>query len=174
VKNGPVILLESVRDPGNVGTVIRTAAALGMAHIILSNDCADLYHPRTVRAAMGPLFSMPVTRVDDLAGTVRLLRAEGWVVNAAALDDHAERLGEVDLSLPAGGESACRPGVTDRICALIGNEGHGLSRAVIEACDRTVYIPMEADAESLNAGAAAALVMWEMRRAVAGASIQRT
>lgn len=162
---GPVILLESLRDPGNVGTVIRTAAALGVARIILSNDCADLYHPRTVRAAMGPLFSMPVTRVDDLAGAVRLLRAGGWVVNAAALDESAQRLGEVDLSAPVGAETANRPGDPGKVCAVIGNEGHGLSKAVIEACDRTVYIPMEADAESLNAGAAAALIMWEMRRA---------
>ena len=149
--DGPVILMESVRDPVNVGAVIRSAAALGVSCLILSQDCADLYHPRTLRAAMGPLFSMPILRVDDLAGAVRILRERGRVVSAAALDDSAVRLGAADM---AGKYAA----------AVIGNEGHGLSDAVIAACDRTVYIPMEADTESLNAGAAAALLMWEMKK----------
>ncbi len=149
--DGPVILMESVRDPVNVGAVIRSAAALGVSCLILSQDCADLYHPRTLRAAMGPLFSMPILRVDDLAGAVRILRERGRVVSAAALDDSAVRLGEADMT----GKYAA---------AVIGNEGHGLSDAVIAACDRTVYIPMEADTESLNAGAAAALLMWEMKK----------
>lgn len=148
---GPVILMESVRDPVNVGAVIRSAAALGIGCLILSRDCADLYHPRTLRAAMGPLFSMPILRVDDLAAAVRILRERGMTVSAAALDDSAVRLGEIDMT------GSCA-------AAVIGNEGHGLSEAVIAACDRTVYIPMEADTESLNAGVAAALLMWEMRR----------
>ena len=151
----PVVLLESVRDPLNVGAIIRSAAALGVGHLILSADCADIYHPRTVRAAMGPLFSMPITRVEDLAGTIRALRAEGRKVYAAALDQTALRLGSPELSAELT-ESGL-PG-----CAVIGNEGHGLSQAIIEACDRSVYIPMEADTESLNAGVAAALIMWEL------------
>ena len=151
----PVVLLESVRDPLNVGAIIRSAAALGVGHLILSADCADIYHPRTVRAAMGPLFSMPITRVEDLAGTIRALRAEGRKVYAAALDQTALRLGSPELSAELT-ESGL-PG-----CAVIGNEGHGLSQAIIEACDRSVYIPMEADTESFNAGVAAALIMWEL------------
>ena len=152
-KDAPVLLLESVRDPLNVGAIIRSAAALGVGHIIMSADCADLYHARTLRAAMGPLFSMPVTRVEDLAGTVRRLRAEGRRVYAAALDDTALRLGSPDMAAEQGSIPAC---------AVIGNEGHGLSEEVIAACDRSVYIPMEADTESLNAGVAAALIMWEL------------
>ena len=151
----PVILLESVRDPLNVGAIIRSAAALGVGHLILSADCADIYHPRTVRAAMGPLFSMSITRAEDLAGTIRALRAEGRKVYAAALDDTAIRLGSPELSAELT-ESGL-PG-----CAVIGNEGHGLSESIIAACDRSVYIPMEADTESLNAGVAAALIMWEL------------
>ena len=150
-----VILLESVRDPLNVGAIIRSAAALGVGHLILSADCADIYHPRTVRAAMGPLFSMPITRVEDLAGTIRSLRAAGRRVYAAALDDTAIRLGSPELMAEQGRDGCAG-------CAVIGNEGHGLSEAVINACDRSVYIPMEADTESLNAGVAAALIMWEL------------
>lgn len=152
-EDAPVLLLESVRDPLNVGAIIRSAAALGVGHIMMSADCADIYHPRTVRAAMGPLFSMPITRVEDLAGSIRALRAEGRRIYAAALDDTALRLGSPEFE---AGKDECTMG------AVIGNEGHGLSDAVIAACDRSVYIPMEAGTESLNAGVAAALIMWEL------------
>lgn len=152
-ESAPILLLESVRDPLNVGAIIRTAAALGVGRMIMSADCADLYHPRTLRAAMGPLFSMPITRVEDLPGTVRALRASGRRVYAAALDDTAIRLGSSDFE----GDREGHP-----VGAVIGNEGHGLSEAVISACDKSVYIPMEADTESLNAGVAAALIMWEL------------
>jgi TrmH family RNA methyltransferase len=152
-EDAPVLLLESVRDPLNVGAIIRSAAALGVGHIIMSADCADVYHPRTVRAAMGPLFSMPITRVEDLAGSIRALRAEGRRVYAAALDDTALCLGSREFEAERGSMPPC---------AVVGNEGHGLSEAVIEACDKSVYIPMEADTESLNAGVAAALIMWEL------------
>lgn len=154
-KDAPVLLLEAVRDPLNVGAVIRSAAALGVSRLIMSADCADLYHPRTLRAAMGPLFSMPVTRVEDLAGTVRALRESGRRIYAAALDDTAIRLGSPAFADDREG----RP-----VGAVIGNEGHGLSAEVISACDRSVYIPMEADTESLNAGVAAALIMWEISK----------
>ncbi len=166
--DAPIILLESVRDPLNVGAIIRSAAALGIGGLIISADCADIYHPRTLRAAMGPLFSLPIIRVDDLEGSIRNLRAEGRTVLAAALDDTALRLGSAALSDTVRGEA---PGAAPcaalcaALCAVIGNEGHGLSRAVIDACDRSVYIPMQAGTESLNAGVAAALIMWELGRA---------
>ena len=152
-KDVPILLLESVRDPLNVGAIIRSAAALGVGRLIMSADCADLYHPKTLRAAMGPLFSMPITRVEDLAGTVKALRRSGRRIYAAALDDTAIRLGSSELDAEREGHP---------VGAVIGNEGHGLSEAVIAACDRSVYIPMEADTESLNAGVAAALIMWEL------------
>lgn len=145
---GPVLLMESVRDPLNVGAIIRSAAALGIRHLVLSEDCADLYHPKTLRAAMGPLFSMPITRVDHLAGAVESIRKSGRRVFAAALDDTAVRLGEFSF----------QPGD----CVVIGNEGHGLSWELIRACDQSIYIPMQAGTESLNAGVAAALLMWEL------------
>ncbi len=157
VPNGaPLILLESVRDPLNVGAVIRSAAALGIGGLVLSADCADIYHSRTLRAAMGPLFSLPILRVEDMEGSIRALREEGRIVLAAALDDTALCLGSAEMDGLIG--SGAAP------CAVIGNEGHGLSRGVIDACDRTVYIPMQANTESLNAGVAAALIMWELRR----------
>lgn len=156
--NAPMLLLESVRDPLNVGAVIRSAAALGVGELILSADCADIYHPRTLRAAMGPLFSLPITRVEDMVGTVNALRAQGHRVYAAALDDTALRLGSEAFDADCAMTHAAP-------CAVIGNEGHGLSKEVRLACDRTVFIPMAANTESLNAGVAAALFMWELGRA---------
>ena len=149
--DGGILLLESVRDPQNVGAIIRSAKALGISAIAMSDDCADIYNPRTVRAAMGTLFSMPIVRVDDLPGYVASLRKGGRKVYAAALDDTAVELGSFCLEKGT--------------CVVVGNEGHGLSRELMDACDGRLYIPMSQGAESLNAAVAASLIMWEMRRA---------
>lgn len=149
---GATLLLESVRDPSNVGAILRSAAALGVTRVILSEDCADLYHAKTVRAAMGTLFSMPIDRVQDLPRAIDALRRNGQRVFAATLDDRALPLHEVTFA----------PGD----CVVIGNEGHGLSEDTVAACGQSVYIPMKADVESLNAAVAAALLMWELGKAL--------
>ena len=141
------MLLEAVRDPSNVGAIIRSAAALGVDRLIVSADCADIYHPRAVRASMGTLFNQRIDRTEDLAGAIEALVRGGRHVYAAALDSSAYRLGGF----------AVEPGD----CVVIGNEGHGLSKQVLDACDRRVYIPMSDRAESLNASVAAAILMWE-------------
>lgn len=146
---GRTLVLESVRDPGNLGTIIRSAKAFGVANLLLSADCADVYHPRTIRAAMGTLFTQHILLVEDVVSAVRALASERTVY-AAALDESALRLGEVALG-------------RDDV-AVIGNEGHGLSPALVQACTRTLYIPMEAGVESLNAGIAASVLLWEMYR----------
>lgn len=145
-----IVLLESVRDPVNVGAIIRSAAAIGIDRLILSADCADIYHPRTVRASMGALFNQRIERTPSLSQAIACLRESGRHVYAAALDVHAERLGT--FRVQAGD------------CVAIGNEGHGLSQAVLDACDRRVYIPMSGRVESLNAAVAASLLMWEFAR----------
>ncbi len=147
--SGRMLLLESVRDPGNLGTIIRSARAFGIDDLVLSADCADIYNPRTIRAAMGTLFTQRITVVDDLAGLITALR-EARSIYAAALDHSAVRLGEVVF------------GARDAV--VIGNEGHGLSAAVLGACTRSIYIPMEQGVESLNAGVAASVLLWELYR----------
>lgn len=143
-----VILLESVRDTGNMGTIIRSARAFGVDMLVISSDCADLYNPKTVRAAMGALFTQRIVTVDSMPEAIRTIRRGGARVFAAALDDRARQLGSFEL-------------VRGDVIA-IGNEGHGLSREVIEACDECVIIPMENDSESLNASIAASVCMWEL------------
>ena len=143
-----VIVLEGVQDPGNVGTVIRTANALGMDAVVLTGACADLYGPKTVRAAMGALFRQPVLTcaTDEL---MQLLRANGLKLYGAALTDTAQDLRRVPLT-PAA--------------VAIGSEGRGLSAQLLAQCDGQIIIPMQPGAESLNAAVAAAVVMWEIAR----------
>lgn len=145
-----LLLLESMRDPGNLGTVLRSAAAFGVDRVVLSADCAELYNPRTLRAGMGAVFKLPTVRVDDLPAAAAALRAEGRRVWAAALNAEAACLDRLELA--------------EADCFLIGNEGHGLSDAAINAADGAVFIPMRAHTESLNAAAAAAVCLWEQAR----------
>lgn len=142
-----ILLLESVRDPQNVGAIIRVAAAFGVDRLVMSRDCADIYSAKTVRASMGTVFSLPVCRVDSVADAVSVLKVRGRRVFAAALDENAARLGQLEIS--------------DGDCVVIGNEGHGLSPETVSACTQSVYIPMSDGVESLNAATAAAVLMWE-------------
>ncbi len=144
-----ILALDSVRDPGNLGTVIRTAAAFGYDRL-LAGGCADIYHPRTVRASMGALFRMRIDLCASLPDALRALRAGGRRVLAAALCEDALTLG------------AYPPEAAD--CVVIGNEGHGVGDAVLAACDAAVRIPMAPGTESLNAAGAAAVLMWEYSR----------
>lgn len=150
MENERIVLLESVRDPSNIGAIIRSAAAIGIDRLILSADCADIYHPKAVRASMGTLFNQQIDRVPTLAPVIAQMREHGRRVFAAALDKNAVRLGEF------------RPLQGD--CVVIGNEGHGLLPETVAACDRSVMIPMTDRAESLNAAVAASILMWEFSK----------
>lgn len=148
-----MLIAESLRDPGNLGTVIRTCATLGIDRLILSDDCADLYSPKTVRGAMGGIFRLriDILPTDALGSAILSLREQGRRVYATALHERAERIGEIALSR---GD-----------CFVIGNEGHGLSENTVAACDACAIIPMTESSESLNAAAAAAICVWETVRA---------
>ena len=150
MKNEHIVLLESVRDPSNVGAIIRSAAAIGIDRLILSADCADIYHPRAVRGSMGTLFNQRIDRVSDLPATIAEMRKSGRRVFAAALDDRALSLGKFEILT---GDAV-----------VIGNEGHGLSDDVIAACGNSVIIPMSERAESFNAAVAASILMWEFAK----------
>lgn len=138
----------SVRDPGNLGTIMRTAAAMGIERLLLSDDCADLYNPRTIRGAMGALFSLPTLTLSDPTGSVDALKDAGYTVCAAALRKDALDLRAVEVSKTT--------------CFVVGNEGHGLPDELIDRCSETVIIPMREGSESLNVASASALLLWEM------------
>lgn len=144
-----VLLLQSVRDNGNVGTVIRTAAALDWT-VVLSEDCADVYAPKTVRAAMGALFARGVRICKDPVSYVKTFAERGRRTFAAALGNQSCLLGRFALR-------------SDDLFA-VGNEGQGISEDLLDACSQTVLIPMTSEAESLNASIASAVIMWEGAR----------
>lgn len=144
------IFLFSVRDPSNLGAVIRSSVAFGTDHIILSKDCADIYNPKTVRSAMGSLFRVKVTTVGDVASFIEAARANSRRVFAAELTDGAKSISELRL------------GSSDIV--MIGNEGHGIDQRISALCDGSVYIPISRKTESLNASVAAAIFMWEQNK----------
>lgn len=149
-KNQRIVLLESVRDPSNIGAIIRSAAAMGVERLILSADCADIYNPRAVRASMGTMFDQRIDRVADLPAAIEALKTQGRRVFAAALDPGAMVLGQFDLQ--------------EGDCVVIGNEGHGISEQTRAACSHSVIIPMSERAESFNAAVAASILMWEFTK----------
>lgn len=142
------ILLENLQDPGNVGTIIRTANALWFDTVILLGDCADPYNPKTIRASMGAVFRQKIFEIDyeDLINVKETINKHFY---AALPGDEAEDIRKAGL----------REGVI-----TIGNEGTGLSEALIGLCEKRITIPMQPGCESLNAASAAAVLMWEMRR----------
>ena len=149
--SGRYLVLSSLQDPGNIGAVLRSALAFGCDGLILSDDCPDLYSPKVLRAAMGGVFHQPVLVTPDLPGLLGRMRAKGIDTLAAALDRSAMTCDEAGLD-------------RDGVAVVIGNEGSGLSAGMIEACGKTVFIPIAARSESLNASVAASIFLWEMRR----------
>lgn len=144
------LALDHLQDPGNLGTIIRTADAFGADGILLSEGCADCYSPKVLRSTMGSVFRLPIWTVPDLAQTLKELHQAGFSTFGAALDETAICLGI--FSFP------------QKSVAVVGNEGNGISRPVLDACRQTLYIPMKGETESLNAGVAASLILWEMCR----------
>jgi len=145
-----VIILSSVRDPSNLGSVIRSAVAFGVDHIIITADSADIYNPKTVRSAMGSLFRVKVSIVHDIYSFVTAMKNCGRRVLAAELSQNAISLSDIGL----------KP--SDAV--IIGNEGHGISPELSSLCTASVYIPISKKTESLNASVAAALFMWEQNK----------
>ena len=146
-----VAVCADVRDPGNAGTVIRTADAAGADAVVLAGSSVDAYHPRTVRASVGSLFHLPLVIEPDPLAAVGALRDAGLVVLAA------EGAGEVDLY--DADEQLARP-----TAWLFGNEAWGLPAELAAAADHRVRIPIHGRAESLNLATAAALCLYASAR----------
>lgn len=142
------LVLDGVQDPGNVGTVWRTADAFGADGLILVGHCADPFGPKTVRATMGACFRLPVFEMA-LADLGDKLGSAGIPLYATALREDTEDLRKQDLS---------------RCAVVIGSEGQGVSEETLARCHKTLKIPMRPRCESLNAAVAASVVLWEMMR----------
>ncbi len=146
---GLLLVLDRVGDPGNIGTMLRTADAAGIGGVVLLKGCADIYSPKTVRSSMGSLFHVPVCDGISEEEFVREARQAGYNILVTALDG-ADSLYEADL----GG----------RVAFVMGNEAGGVTETLLRQADRRVYIPMRGRAESLNVAMAAGIVMFETLR----------
>ncbi|GAB4150727.1 MAG: RNA methyltransferase [Cyanobacteria bacterium J069] len=143
------LALETVQDPGNLGTMIRTAAAAGADGLWLSADSVDLDHPKVLRATAGQWFRLPMGVTDDLTPVVQAFRSTG---------------GQVIATLPDASQTCWQTDFTQPTLILLGNEGAGLSPALAALADTSVSIPLAAGVESLNVAIAAALLLYEARR----------
>ena len=144
-----LLVLENLQDPGNVGTIFRTAEGAGVDGIILSQNCVDVYNPKVVRGAMGSLSRVPFAHTGNWMEVVEQLKAAGVTTYAAHL----------------GGTKMYDEGDYKKACAfLIGNEGSGLSGFLSNAADELIKIPLAGEVESLNAAIAAAVLMYEGAR----------
>lgn len=146
---GTLVLLENLRDPGNLGTIIRTAEAAGVSGVILSKESVDVYNPKVIRSTMGAVYRVPFLYVEDFTELLKELLKKDVRLLAAHLKgqktfDKADYEGKVGI--------------------LIGNEANGLSEEASELANEKVLIPMAGSVESLNAAVAAALLMYEAFR----------
>ena len=144
-----LLILENIQDPGNLGTMIRTAEAAGFDGIITDRNTVDVYNPKVIRSTMGGIFRMPVMAADDLIELIDDLRIREIKLYGAILD------GSVDYREADYGK---------RLAILIGNEGNGLSKEARALVDTRVRIPMQGQVESLNAAVAAAILMYEANK----------
>ncbi len=144
-----LVAMDGVQDPGNVGTIIRTADAAGFDGVLLSAQCADVFSPKVLRATMGSVFRMGIRVTEDLPGTLRQLADAGASVLSSQLD---------------GTPFYQRDAVGERFVLVIGSEGNGVTEEVKAVATHRVKLPMRGGAESLNAAVAAGIMMYELTR----------
>jgi TrmH family RNA methyltransferase len=144
-----LLLLEDIRDPGNLGTMIRTAEGAGMTGVIFGDSTVDIYNPKVIRATMGSIYRVPFFQAEDFYETLALIKKQDITIYAAHL-----------LGIPYDTEGSFR----GRCAIIIGNEANGLSERAATQADQLIRIPMAGKVESLNAAVAAAILMYEAAR----------
>lgn len=145
-----VIMCEALQDPGNIGTVIRSAHAAFCGGVILTKGCCDLYNPKIVRATMSGIFSVPVVQGVTAKEAIEFFASNGYAAAAGALCENSVDFYDADLK--------------GKHLLIIGNEGNGVTKETLSMCDKVLKIPMHSDAESLNAAVAGAVMMYEHYR----------
>lgn len=144
-----ILIMDRLQDPGNMGTIIRTAEAAGYGGMVLLNGCVDIYSQKVVRAAAGSLLRVPMIKIADAGSAIAFAKEAGKRIAVTCLD---------------GGEDCFAADLSDEIALVIGNEGNGVSDEFIDAADVKVHIPMDGSIESLNAAVAAGILMYLSRK----------
>ena len=143
------VVLDSIQDPGNMGTIIRTADAAGATGVVVSKGCVDVYNPKVLRSTMGSLFHVPICYGENILETLQSMKDKGIRLCAAHL---------------SGNRNYFELGYKDNIAIIIGNEANGISDNIAAISNELVKIPMAGKSESLNASVAAGLLMYEVLR----------
>ena len=149
LRGGMLVALDGLQDPGNVGTILRTMDAAGFHGMLMDDKTADPYGPKALRASMGGVFRIPCARTDDLPGALRKLAGQDYEIIAGDL---------------RGYDFFHRPRAKRKLCIVIGNEGAGISPAVLKEATLRLKIPMPGQAESLNAAVAGAIMIYDLLR----------
>ena len=147
-KQDLVLILDGIQDPGNLGTIIRTADSVNLKQIIVSKDCGDVYNPKVVRSSMGAIFRVEIIESNDLVNTIKDLKKHNIKVMATDL--------KTDESIYDEEYKKC--------AVIIGNEANGVSKKVLDIVDKKIKIPMLGKTESLNASVATAVILYEAMR----------
>nr|WP_255813407.1 RNA methyltransferase [Acidaminobacter sp. JC074] len=147
LREGPVLFLDKIQDPGNLGTLIRTAEAAGFGGVILRKGCTDPYSQKSIRSSMGSIVSIPVLMGRDIDDLMKL----DYKIYGAALE---------------GGKPYRDFTYDVKTLLIIGNEGNGITDEVLDICHERIYIPMKGDVESLNASIAGGILMFEIAACV--------
>lgn len=144
-----MVFCDKLQDPGNLGTIIRTADAFGPCAVILSPSCVDAYNDKTVRACAGAIFRVPIVEIENSLDFIKNIQGQKFSVISTVIDS--------DKSF----ENIDNP---NKICLIIGNEGNGVSKEIKDASDECITIKMTGQTESLNASIAAAISIYEIRK----------
>ena len=148
--NSFLLVLDEVSDPGNLGTIVRTAVAAGISALVLTTNCADIFSPKTVRSTMGGLFHLPIISGFEKKALIECLKTKGF---------------KLAISTGVGGQSLYQADFAGRCALVMGNESKGVDQLFCQAADMQVTIPMREQSESLNVAVAAALIMYQARGA---------
>ncbi|MEG1027106.1 MAG: RNA methyltransferase [Oscillospiraceae bacterium] len=150
IKNGKYIVLCDVQDPGNIGTIVRTADAFGLDGVVLAGNSCDIYNIKTIRSTMGSLFRVKIFITNSCMDVVNHFNGNNIITCAAVLDKLAKDISKYKFP--------------NNCAVLIGNEGNGLSQQISDICSEKITIKMAGNAESLNASMAAGILMWELTK----------
>jgi len=154
IESGTHFLLDDVQDPGNVGTILRTANAFNIDSIILTAGCADVYNPKTVRASMGSVFKQAFRLINEN----NITDLSKMKIICTLNDVNAKNITDVDFN---------------NIIIVLGNEGNGISEKYLKICDDMIKIPISDNCESLNVASAASIMMWEKSKHNGGVEYDR-
>lgn len=145
-----ILILDNLQDPGNLGTILRTADAVGIDAVILCENCCELYNPKVIRSTAGSVFRLNIIVCGGFEEVCKAIKNTGAEVFAAVVDRDAEHITKLDFP--------------KRCAVVIGNEGNGIPTDHANLCDRRITVDMRGNTESLNASVAAAIILWEMTK----------